>query len=192
MRSAGAGITSQSQSTTVPTNYKSFYSLKIRGKASVTTVNIGQRLEANLIRRLRRQLVFSAWIYNDTGGAFTPKLQIVTPTASDTWSGVNVAALDQALSSCANGAWTRVCFSFDPTAYTDIVNGAELSIQIPSGSLDADTKYVYVTQFQLEEGRLVTDFDVVEGALRFANSQVASNQVVTRIVSEGYLAQRSL
>lgn len=149
VRPVGASVTQQ-LSVTVP-DARSQFSLQVNGAASVTTVDIGQRIRWAIANtRAKQPLIFSCSLYNGTGGAFTPHLRIGTPTASDSFATVN-NRLDTALQSCPDAAWTRVYATFDPTGYTDISMGMELVLQIPSGSMTAG-KLVRVTQCDLRPG----------------------------------------
>jgi hypothetical protein len=151
---SGAAITQQ-QSTDVPSNNRSRYSLQLNGAASVTTVNVAQRLEA--ADTPQEQVTFSCFVENQSGAAFAPVLIITTPTAADNWTASNSAALTQTLQSCPDSQWTQVSHTFDTSGYTDIANGMEIALQIPSGSLVAgDT--VRVTQVQLVAGSTASDF----------------------------------
>lgn len=155
---AGATMTQQ-QSTTVP-DARQKHSLLITGATSGTTCNVRQRVEAAEMPCLKRTVTFQAQIRNDTGGAFTPVLLLGTPTAADNFGTVN-NRLTQNLQSCADGAWTQVSYSVDISAYTDIDNGLQVEIQIPSGSLNSNAKSVKITQLQLAEGSTVRAIDSV-------------------------------
>ena len=145
----GAAV-NQLRSTTVPSNNRSKFSLEIQGAASVTTVLVGQRIESALIAKVKQSVTFSAQIYNGSGAAFTPKLKLGTPTAEDNFTTVN-NRLDQSLSSCSDSAWTEVEYTVDISGYTDIDNGLQVEIEIPSGSLVASDT-VRIAQVQLREG----------------------------------------
>lgn len=148
-RPSGASVTSQ-RSTTVP-NAQAQYSCQINGAASVTTVDHGQRLTASAVNtRCLRSLVFSAWVRNESGASFTPNLRVGTPASADDFTTVT-NRLDQALQSCADSAWTRVYHVFDPSAYTNIANGMEVCLRVPSGSL-VSGDVVRVAQFDLRPG----------------------------------------
>ena len=153
---AGATVTQQ-QSTTVPPNNLSRFSLKVTGATSATTVKIGQRVEAANIPQIRRRVMFAAWIYNETGASFQPELLLGTPSASDNFTTVN-NRLTQQLIPCANNEWTEISFTADISGYTDLANGLQVEIQIPSGSLNANTKFVYVTQVRLTPSDYVVPF----------------------------------
>jgi hypothetical protein len=146
---SGASITTQ-RSTTVP-NSKAQYSALLTGASSVTTVDYGQRVRSALVAAMAYQsLVFSCYVRNVSGAAFTPNLRIGTPGSADSF-GTVTNRLDQALQSCADSAWTRVYHVFDPSAYTNLANGMEVCLRIPSGSLvSGDT--VYISQFSLHPG----------------------------------------
>lgn len=154
-RPTGAAI-SYKQAALLPTGAIAAYSARLVGAASVTTVDFGQRIEsADATTNWNRTRTFSAWIYNDTGAAFTPKLRINTPSAADAYA-TNTNRRDATLQACASGAWTQVSDSFDGATLTNITNGAEVVLQFPSGTLDASGKSVYITQVQCEPGSVVT------------------------------------
>lgn len=146
---AGASITTQ-RSTTVP-DANSRYSALLTGASSVTTVDYGQRLTAQAVNtQCLRSLVFSCYVRNVSGAAFTPTLRIGTPGSADDFTTVT-NRLAQTLQECADSAWTRVYHVFDPSAYTNVANGIEVCLRIPSGSLvSGDT--VYISQFSLKPG----------------------------------------
>jgi hypothetical protein len=106
------------------------------GATGVTTVTVGQRIGALDVPK--STVYFSAQIYNGSGAAFTPKLYVSTPSASDTWttsSVINGSGSGESLQSCADSAWTRVYWTADISGYSNIANGVEFKIEIPSGSL---------------------------------------------------------
>jgi hypothetical protein len=155
VRSTGAAVT-YAQSTSLPGGAIAAYSAKITGAASVTAVDFGQRIESvDAHSNWRRQRCFSAWVYNDTGTAFTPVLQISTPTAADNYAS-NAVELTQSLQACPSGGWTQVSFAFDGSTFANGDYGMEIVLQIPSGSLNSNGKAVYITQLQCEPGTVVT------------------------------------
>lgn len=154
-RPSGAAIT-YAQSSSVPTGAIARYSALLTGAASVTTVDFGQRIESiDAITSWQRERTFSAYIYNDTGAAFTPKLRLNTPSAPDDYA-TNTNRLDATLQACASGAWTQVSTTFTGSSYTNATNGIEVVLQIPSGSMDGTGKSVRITQLQCEPGSVVT------------------------------------
>lgn len=154
---SGAAVT-QARSTSLPTGARALYSLAVTGATSVTTVNIGQRIEALNVPQLKRQVTFSARIFNGSGASFIPSLLIGTPGASDDFTTVT-NRLSVSLQSCANNAWTLLTYTVDISGYTNIDNGIQLELQIPSGSLNAGTKSVNVTELDLEPGPVNTPFE---------------------------------
>lgn len=154
-RPSGAAIT-YAQSSSVPSGAISTYSALLTGAASVTTVDFGQRIESiDAITSWQRERTFSAYIYNDTGAAFTPKLRLNTPSAADDYA-TNTNRLEATLQTCSSGAWTQVSATFTGSNYTNATNGIEVVLQIPSGSMDGAGKSVKITQLQCEPGSVVT------------------------------------
>ncbi len=146
------------------------YSLQIEGAASVTTVEIAQRLTAQRVAAgLATTVTFSAGIYNNTGAAFTPSLLVRCPTAADTWASSNTR-LTQVLASCADGAWTTVSHSFDVSGLTDYANGLEIAIQFPSGLLVA-SKIVKLGEPSLTPGSTAAPFETLPYPLELARCQ---------------------
>jgi hypothetical protein len=92
----------------------SYYSMKITGAASVTDVQVKQRIESYIAAPLNGQNVtVQAKIYNNTGGAITPLLTVRTPATQDAWGGTITTIVNaQALQSCAVGAWITVAYTF--------------------------------------------------------------------------------
>lgn len=154
-RPTGAACTYEA-STSVPSNAVARYSAKLTGAPSVTVVDFGQRIESiDAYSGWLRERTFSAWIYNNTGSAFIPKIRINTPSLADTYT-TNTNRVDEALQACPSGAWTQVSYSFDGATITNAANGIELVIQFPDSSLNAYGKSVLVTQVQCEPGTTVT------------------------------------
>jgi hypothetical protein len=139
------------RSTTVRTGARSKYSCELVGAASVTTVNISQRIESLLSGRYKRTLYFSGYIYNGSGASFTPKIYVSTPSAADNWTTSTVrngSGSGESLQACTDATWTLVSWTADVSGYTDINNGLEIRIEIPSGSLVASDT-VRLAEFML-------------------------------------------
>jgi hypothetical protein len=154
-RPVGAAIT-YAQSATVPSGAIATYSALLTGATSVTTVDFGQRIESSdAITNWQRERTFSAYIYNDTGSSFTPKLRLNTPSAADDYT-TNTNYLDATLQACPSGAWTQVSTTFTGSSYANSTNGIELVLRIPDGSLSSTGKSVKITQLQCEPGSVVT------------------------------------
>lgn len=158
---AGAGtLANVRRSTTVRTGGRSKYSLEMVGATGVTTVDVDQRIEAALQGWYKQTLYFSCYVYNGSGAAFTPRLYVSTPSAADNWASSTVrngGGSGEQLQSCADGAWTRVTWSADISAYTNINNGVEFRLRIPSGSLVASDT-VRLAEMNLVIGSTATPF----------------------------------
>ncbi len=153
---AGASVTQQ-RSTTVPDS-NSRYSVLITGATSVTTVDHGQRFRVDaVLDRLKQPVVVSWKVQNNSGADFTPTIRANTPNSADVFS-ATTNRLAANLQVCTNGAWTRVWAAIDPSAYTNIDNGLELLIRIPSGSLDGAGKSVRISQFDVRPGTWLVPF----------------------------------
>ena len=121
-------------------------------------MDFGQTLRASNARALLRAVVFSAWIYNDTGTVFTPSLRIDTANAEDSFSAVT-NRLDQTLDACPNAAWTLVSFAFNGTDYTNFAYGVRLYLRLPTGILSAGSgASVSLAQLKVEDGATPTTF----------------------------------
>ena len=155
VRPAGASVTS-SRSALVPTGAVTRYSKYIAGAASVTTVDFGQRILADRMPAIKRTITVQAWVLNNTGAAFAPSLLIGTPAASNDFTTVT-NRLTQVLQSCANGVWTQVSHTVDISGYTNISNGMEFVLQVPSGSMTAG-KSVQFSEVQIAPRSSVTNF----------------------------------
>jgi hypothetical protein len=139
---------------------RAYTHMLLKGAVGVTTVDLDQRIEQRSAWALaygggqpNGAVTFSAMIFNFTGAAFTPTLFVSTPTALDNWAASNVrngGGSGDALQSCPNGVGTRVFWSAVIQGYTDIGNGLEFRLRFPSGSLDAGTKSIIISEIQVE------------------------------------------
>lgn len=148
------------RSSTVRSGGRSKYSMQLDGAASVTTVDIDQRIEAIMSGLFKRQVYFSCYLYNATGSAFTPKLFVSTPSAADDWTSSTVrngSGSGEDLQSCADSAWTQLVWTADISGYTNVDNGVEFRLQIPSGVLVAG-KTVRLAEMNLVPGGVATPF----------------------------------
>jgi hypothetical protein len=154
VRPVGAPVTCE-RSTSVPSGALSAYSLLITGASSVSTVEFGQRVESiDAVTNWARVRTFSAYIYNDTGSSFTPKLIVNIPGAADDYTTPSNLR-DHALQACPSGAWTQVSYTLASSAGSEGW-GLEVLLQIPNGSLNSTAKSVKITQLQCEPGSVVT------------------------------------
>lgn len=155
VRPVGASVT-YARDAALPAGAVAAYSALITGNAAVTTVDFGQRIEAvDAHSNWKRERIFSAWVYNNTGTAFVPKLLINTPSSADNYA-VQGNQVTATLQTCPNGGWTQVSYAFDGSTITNVDNGLELVLQLPDGALNAGGKTVNITQLQCEPGTVVT------------------------------------
>lgn len=166
---SGANM-AQVRSTTVPTGSKARYSLQVTGATSGTTCLFGQRVPACEVPMVNGYATFSFLVYNGSGSAFTPNLLIGTPASADAFTTVT-NRLTQALQSCADAGWTRVTCTVDISGYTNLANGIQVELQIPSGSLDSGAKLVRVTECQGEAGRVRTALERLPEPLELLRCQ---------------------
>lgn len=143
--------------TAVPTNNLSGYSLRVIGASSVTAVDIGQTVPSSIAKVVGAgNATVSLQLYNNTGASFDPVVVIKTLDAVD--GAASTQRTTSTLATCAANAWTALDATIDLSALTNIGNGFELIIQIPSGNLNATGKQVYLTQLQLEAGAVANTF----------------------------------
>ena len=156
---SGGSLAGVSRNTTNPGAFGTYsaYSLVLIGNTNVTTCLLGQRIEAANMPSLRRTVTFSARILNFTGASFNPSLILSTPNAEDNFSSVTAQSTN-ALGTAASNSWTTVTWTGDISGYTNITNGLQVEIQIPSGSLDSNSKFLAITEVQLEKGSVATPF----------------------------------
>jgi hypothetical protein len=133
----------------------SLTSAKLTGAAGTSDVDFGQNLSRQICAETRRTMVWSMYVKNNTGADFYPIFRINTCNAEDSFGAVT-NQLSDTLQLCANGAWTRVSYTFTGTDYGNWINGAQLVIRIPNGSMDGPGKSVKLAQGRLEQGVSLT------------------------------------
>lgn len=137
---------------------KEKYTLLLSGATSTTTVNIGlQRYEAINIPGIKRSVTISMWVLNGSGADYTPTLLLGTPNAVENYTAVT-NRLTQVLGTAVDGVWTELTHVVDISGYTNIDNGLQVELQIPSGSLVVGNT-VTIMEFQLEPSTVVTPFE---------------------------------
>ena len=157
INSSGASLDQVERTTSVRTGAKSKYALLLTGAASVTTVRVGYRVESIDVPKLSGTVTYSGWVYNGSGADFTPQIIINTADVADTFSSVTNRLAATNLQSCTDAAWSYVSYSVDISGYTNLTNGFEVQIQIPSGSLVASDT-VRLAELKLELGAIATEF----------------------------------
>lgn len=131
------------------------WSLTVVGATGVTTCEIGTYANADLTGPLvGKNLIVSAYIYNGTGGPFTPQLIVRTSDALNDEDAVTVRVgpLNAVDGPIPNAAWTRAYWRLTAGDLVNLANGVEIVIRVPSGSMAANTKLVRVAQWQGEIG----------------------------------------
>lgn len=147
-----------SRVTTTPTGAITPYALKVTGATSVTTCDVaGQRVESYLMPYVKSTVTVSALVKNETGAALVLDLLLGTPTVADNFATVT-NRLTQSLTSIPSTNSQRVSHTVDISAYTDINNGLEVRFRAPSGSLDAGTKSITITEIQIDRASSFTFF----------------------------------
>jgi hypothetical protein len=130
--------------------------LKITGTTGLASLDLCQYFEAyDAMMLLKRTLTASLYVYNGSGAAMTPTLDIVTANAQGDFT-ATTSRLTATLQACPDGEWSRVSHTFDPSDYDDIGNGLGVSFRFP-GLGDAG-KHIILTGAQLEPGEGITPF----------------------------------
>jgi hypothetical protein len=137
-------------------NANSLYALKFTGDAAVSgTVDIMADVERARAGALAQEVVFTCYLYNDTGTSVTPNFRLDSCDAEN--SKVRTNRIDQALDACGNASWTRLTWTFDGSAVTNFANGFRIGLRFPTGSLDAGAKSVRIAQPTLTLGDTAPD-----------------------------------
>ncbi len=139
----GASVTAQQVSGRGPT----LYSLKVAGATSVTDALVKQRIESFIAAPLAGQIVtVQAQIYNNTGASITPLLTVKHAGAQDNWTSSTTDVSAVSLQSCANGAWTRVAYTF--TASSSSSNGLEISFDC-GNNFGSSSNSIQITELDI-------------------------------------------
>lgn len=135
---------------------KSAYAAQLLGATGVTACDFGVFLPANIASQLRGNiLTFSLWVKNLTDAAINVVLAVQAASARN--SVTDCVEFDTSANiPCANGAWTRVSFTFDANEAATFANGALLVLR--TTNLTTSLKALHVAQAQLEIGTAVTAF----------------------------------
>ncbi len=119
-------------------------SLQVTGAASVTDVQIAQRIESLMAAPFCSQTVtVQAEIYNNTGAAITPALTVNHAASQDSWSSPSTDVSAASLQSCANGAWTQVAYTFQASA--NCYNGLDVIFDF-GNNFSANTKSIQIAE----------------------------------------------
>jgi hypothetical protein len=93
------------------------YGLTMQGAAGLSGLVLRQPIESVVAVALgSANATFQAWIFNQTGAAFTPTLVIYHATAQDNFATVATDIGPVSLQPCPDGAYTRVSYTFSVPA----------------------------------------------------------------------------
>lgn len=141
----GASVTASQASGRGPTKY----SLMVTGATSVTDLIIKQRVESIISVRLNsRTVTVQIQVYNNTGGSITPTLTVKYANSADNWSSstVDPNCNGVSLQACANGAWTKVSYTYTDSGYAG--NGLEFAFDF-GNNFSSSGKTIQVTEFDV-------------------------------------------
>lgn len=137
-------------------NANSLYALKFLGDAAVSgTVDIMADIERAIAGNLAQDVIFTCYVYNDTGGTVTPTFRLDSCDAENSKTRTN--RIDQAIDACGNASWTRLTWTFDGASVTNLKNGFRLGLRFASGSLDSGAKSIRIAQPTLTIGDAAPD-----------------------------------
>lgn len=136
----------------------SLHSAQITGAASVTTVDFGQDIPAEIASGLAAAIVVSCQIYNGTAGAITPSLRIDTANAQDNFAAVTNRYSAASGTSGATSTWVRHEWLVNAASLPNMTNGARIYVRFPSGALDTGSEIVRISQMKVERGAARTAF----------------------------------
>src|SRR4029077_4319533 len=171
------------RSSTVPDLY-SLFSAEIQGAPSVTDVEFGQQISADLCATLRRNVTFSGYMYNATGLVVSPKLKVYTANAFNNFAAITLQTTVN-LQSGPDSSWTYMTATMDLTLTPNVANGMLIAVLIP-GALNATTKNVLFSRLKIQIGEVATEF--VDDTSLF----VQSPSVDSTMLQDGCIARPSL
>ncbi len=152
---ASVGLARVALTTGIPVTGAS-HALEITGAGGVTTVRIGQNIEMTTAGELFQPAVFSIYLYNGTGTAFTPIGYIETCNAARNFATIT-SQQSTSFGSCPDSTWTRLEMAFNGSDWANFANGARVIVEIPSGALISGT--VRFTAGQLELGAAASTWE---------------------------------
>jgi len=153
-----AGNTLSLTRDTVTPDVGSRFAAKMTGDSAVSAfVDFGTQLDLPTASEAQRTVVFSAKVFNNTGGAINPTLLVDTCNSENTFNTLT-NRLTQVLPPCADGAWTDLAISFDASSLPNFGNGAEVYLRFDSGTLASSGQTISVARPRLEPGATATTF----------------------------------
>jgi microcystin-dependent protein len=155
VRPQGAAVTFL-RSSTVPDQF-SLFSAEVQGAASVSTVEFGQQINADLSATLRRKCTFSGYLYNATGLTVSPVLHFYTCDAFNNFSAVTLQNTVN-LQTVPNATWVLVTATVDLSGMVNVANGLLVAIQLPAGAINDPSKNVLFSRLKIQIGEVATEF----------------------------------
>ena len=147
------GTPTSQQSTTVPTNNQSQYSVVFNAQSTTGAEQViaEQRIESIHSKLLSgRSFSVSFWVMHNFTGNLTAAVDVITPTALNNYASTTTQAT-QSLSGIAPGTWTKVVFKGFNVANLD--NGLGIDFKF-SGFDTGSAKNLYFTQAMVTPGGL--------------------------------------
>lgn len=190
----GSGNVNCLEDTNTP-DLLSLYSMKLVGASGITDVLCFEQINSDLSATLRQVCTISGWIYNGTASPFTPTLQVAIANSIGNFATVTVAA-DLSFASCPAGQWTYVSLSQDLSVYSNVKNGLQLAIHIPTGVLNSGSNFVNLTRLKIQPGNVATTFadDIslfvsipTVGTSNLQNQAVTAAKIANNTVGVGQL-----
>lgn len=154
------------RSSFTPASARANWSLQITGGPGVTTVKIGQRVEADMAPLVSSQITFTARIERPLGGDLTPSLVLGTPGARNDFSVVTERARVVLPVVSAAGWGTRA--QTVVVDYPGDENGLQVEWEFPAGALDSASKMIRFTGAQAERGGGDTFVEIRPPAIELA------------------------
>jgi hypothetical protein len=142
-----------SRANNVRPNRLTSFAHMIVGGAGVTGALMKQRIEGSMAAPLAGlSVTVQAQVRNDTGGTITPTLTVKHATALDNWGATVTDVAAAAMQACADGAWTKVSYTFTAHASSDL--GLEVAIDF-GNNLSSGAKSVTVSEADIRASAAV-------------------------------------
>lgn len=137
---------------------RSGHSLKVTGASGCTAVRLGTYLPPGVTTLAQLgTVVFSVWLYNNTGSAITPGLEITTSATEGDEGNLN-SPVTVAGTACPSGQWTRLSYSITTASVSAAAwkRGAHLALAVTAGGgvMDVTGDYLLIAQAALDQTAL--------------------------------------
>ena len=176
----GAGTITQASAASVG---RTGYALHVSGitTTGAGAINARQRIEALDAAQIKSGTVsISCRVRHDVGASCTATLVVRKPTAADNYAAVTT--IDTSAGQAVADS-TDVQVVFEGVSLGDCSNGLEIELQLVTGAVSS--KNVYVTEWQVEESAVVTQFDY-EPVQRALHRCQRYYQVIGGAANEGW------